>query len=459
MTNTRPLLVIGPEDFVSALRITSLISSTGHIKTIHVNWSDFAPECLADPTARMVVIFAAYANHAVDQLFSWLRAHPISMPTLAILPENAPLDKLQDAADAVDDFVTWPLPPLEFELRLRRMLGQASPDIEVIRSHLNLDAGMAQIVGEDPGLLKAINQIPLMATTEAPVLITGETGVGKELCARTIHHLGARRNGPFIPADCGALPESLLENELFGHSRGAFTGALTNQKGLVAMAQHGTLFIDEIDSLSLTAQTKLLRLLQERAYRPLGAEEFSTSNARVIAASNRNLEEYLKDGKFRMDLFYRLDVLRLHIPPLRERKDDIALLARRYLLSLATEQNQPHKRLSLAAIRKLERHEWPGNVRELLNVLQRSAVLSSGRELGPNEISLPQAKHNEAADTLTPFRSARTCAIERFETAYVTAALRRHGGNVTRAAMEAGKERRSFGKLVQKYKIDKNQLR
>jgi DNA-binding NtrC family response regulator len=160
-----------------------------------------------------------------------------------------------------------------------------------------------------------------------------------------------------------------------------------------------------------------------------------------------------------MDLFYRLDVLRLHIPPLRERKGDIALLARRYLLSLAAEQNQPHKRLSLAAIRKLEHHEWPGNVRELLNVLRRSAVLSTGRELGPNDISLPQAKQYDAADLLTPFHSARTHAIERFENAYVTDVLRRHGGNVTRAAMEAGKERRAFGRLVQKYKIDKNQLR
>jgi two-component system response regulator GlrR len=254
--------------------------------------------------------------------------------------------------------------------------------------------------------------------------------------------------------DCGALPEGLMENELFGHCRGAFTGAHMKQKGLVAMAEGGTLFLDEVDSLSLAAQSKLLRLLQERTYRPLGAEQFCRSNARVIAATNRSLEEYLKEGKFRQDLYYRLDVLHLHLPALRERKNDIALLARRYLWSLPGDQNQPRKILSQSAIRKLENHDWPGNVRELFNVLQRAAVFSARTEIGPDDINLPQAS-NEAADKCKLFRSARALAIERFERAYIIEVLRRHEGNITRAAMEAGKDRRAFGRLVSKYQIDR----
>jgi two-component system response regulator GlrR len=253
-----------------------------------------------------------------------------------------------------------------------------------------------------------------------------------------------------------------MENEMFGHSRGAYTGAQMEQKGLVALAEKGTLFLDEIDSLTLSAQAKLLRLLQEHSYRPLGADRFCRSDARVIAATNSNLEQLLKEGKFRRDLYYRLDILQIHIPPLRERCDDIPLLAKRVLDSVEAEGGGGRKKLSNTALRKLQAHDWPGNVRELFNVLQRAAVLSSMQEIGPQDIIL-NSKREFSEDALAAgpgtqsnkFRLARTEAIEKFEKSYVSELMEKHHGNITRAAMEAGKERRAFGRLVGKYQVDR----
>jgi DNA-binding NtrC family response regulator len=311
---------------------------------------------------------------------------------------------------------------------------------------------MAQMVGNDPGFIQAIQQIPLVAAIDAPVLLTGETGTGKELCARAIHLMSRRHSGPFIPVECGALPENLAENELFGHVRGAFTDAQHDQKGLVGMAEAGTLFLDEIDTLSLSVQAKLLRLLEENCYRVLGGEQFSKANIRVIAATNGNIEECVRRKVFRSDLYYRLNVLRLHLPPLRERRVDVGLLAAWFLDSLCKSTGSARKLLSSAALRKLEGYDWPGNVRELFNLIQRAAVLSTGSLILPCYISLPEsAEITEGAGET--FRQARTRAVERFEHQYILGLLSKHHGNITKAALEARKERRAFGRLAKKYGI------
>jgi len=454
MMSPRRLLVIGPDDPVLDLQVSSLVTSAGNFSMEQVSWRDLIPERLPHSKAQLILAVATSALAPAVQFFSWLRTHPVAKPTLAILPRDAEEDALRTTAEAVDDFLIWPAQPQELGFRLLRILGPAPADIESVRSQLSQEFGMAQIAGGDAGFIKAIEKIPLIAATDAQVLITGETGVGKELCARAIHHLSPREARPFIPMDCAALPDSLMENELFGHCRGAFTGADTKQTGLVALAEGGTLFLDEVDSLSLQAQAKLLRLLQDRTYRPLGAEQFCQSNARVIAATNRDLDTLQRNGEFRQDLFYRLDVLHLHVPPLRERRSDIAFLARRYLWSLSGAPNQPRKRLSPAALWQLESYDWPGNVRELFNVLQRAAVFSVGPEIGPGDINLQQPQ-KKSAEPPASFRNARAHAIERFEKAYIIELLRRQGGNITRAAMEAGKDRRAFGRLVSKYQIDR----
>ena len=454
MAPPRRLLVIGPDEPIPDLPMSSLIPSAGTFRVEKMLWRDLDYEQVQHSQAHVILVVATPTLSPAMQFFAWVRTYPLSKPMLAIVPRDGEEDALRKTAESVDELVFWPSQPREFEFRLSRILGPAPADIESLRSRLSLEFGMGQIAGENPGFIQIIERIPLMAAADAPVLITGETGVGKELCARAIHHLSARKAGPFIPIDCGALPEGLMENELFGHCRGAFTGAHTKQKGLVAMAQAGTLFLDEVDSLSLAAQSKLLRLLQEHTYRPLGAEEFYQSNARVVTATNHCLEECVKQGKFRQDLYYRLDVLHLHLPSLRERKDDIALLARRYLWSLHDDQKQPRKKLSASAIRKLESYDWPGNVRELFNILQRAAVFSSRTEIGPDDITLPQTRE-DTGDACKSFRNARALAIERFERAYVVDVLRRHGGNITQAAIEAEKDRRAFGRLVSKYQIDR----
>ena len=212
-------------------------------------------------------------------------------------------------------------------------------------------------------------------------------GLVKSYSPHAIHSLTNRRNGPFIPLDCGTLPEQLAENELFGHRRGAFTDAHADQKGLAGMADGGTLFLDEIDALSLVNQSKLLRFLQEGTYRSLGSDRFSSADVRVIAASNRSLEECIEQQQFRRDLYFRLNVLRLHLPPLRERHSDVSLLATRFLQEECAAGKSEQKFFSRLALRKLESHNWPGNVRELLNTVQRAFVSCPGAQIMPNHIA------------------------------------------------------------------------
>ncbi|MES1245553.1 MAG: sigma-54 dependent transcriptional regulator [Acidobacteriota bacterium] len=329
------------------------------------------------------------------------------------------------------------------------------PEDEVGTAAARLSAEMARcnLIGEDPSFRRVLAAIPVVARQEGAVLVTGETGTGKELCARAIHHLSARRNHPFIPVDCAALPDHLIENEIFGHSRGAYTDAGTSQKGLLALAEGGTLFLDEIDSLSLAAQSKFLRFLQERSYRPLGSEQFQRADVKVVAATNRDLEACVRERTFRSDLFYRLTTFRLHMTPLRERPADVPLLARHFLDLLARRGGE-RRSFSEAALQRLSSYSWPGNIRELLNVVERTLAFSNGPRILPSDLPLPGPADPAEASSSAParsFREARARAIEEFERAYVRDLLQSQGGNITQAARIAGKERRAFGRLVKKY--------
>jgi two-component system response regulator GlrR len=315
------------------------------------------------------------------------------------------------------------------------------------------------LVGRDPAFRRVVEMIPIIARSGSPTLITGETGTGKELCARAIHMLSSRRAQPFIPVDCAALPEHLFENEFFGHARGAFTDAHRDQKGLVSLSEGGTLLLDEVDSLSSSAQAKLLRFLQERTFRPLGADRFSRADVNVLAAMNRDPEGLVRDGRFRADLFFRLNVIRLHLAPLRDRRSDIPLIARHFLTACSTEWGVAPKTLAPSTLAKLSAYDWPGNIRELTNILRHAAVLTSGRLILPEHVILPgepvagmPAGVDAMRDGLS-FRQVRAMAVETFERAYVTRLIEKHAGNVTRAAREARKDRRAFGRLMKKYSI------
>ncbi len=282
------------------------------------------------------------------------------------------------------------------------------------------------------------------------MLITGATGTGKELCARAIHYLSPRAGQPFVPVNCGAIPVELVENELFGHERGAYTGAAHAQHGLIHEARGGTLFLDEIDCLPLMAQTKLLRFLQDHEYRPLGSARVRRADVRVIAASNVDLEEAVREGRVRRDLYYRLNIIQLVLPPLRERREDIPLLARHFLAEYAAEFDRPAADISPDAMQALVSYDWPGNVRELEHTIERAVMLCGAEVLGGGDIVLPG--RGGAADE--SFRQAKARVVADFEKSYVEHLLVSHEGNISGAARAAHKNRRAFWQLIRKHRID-----
>jgi DNA-binding NtrC family response regulator len=424
-----------------------------------ITWDSFAPRQLRDAQHCLMIANALDRGDHATAFFRWLRDNPVPLPILAILPGAVlPGDDsslLCAAIETVDDFLLSPVRPEELKQRIARFLGPRGKDLAAVQTALTAEIGLGLLVGQDPAFLRVMEQIALFGTNDAPVLLTGETGTGKELSARVTHLLSKRHAGPFIPVDCGGIPDHLFENELFGHARGAFTDARSDQKGLVALAQGGTLFLDEIDSLSLAAQSKVLRLLQEHTYRPLGSEVFKRADVRIVTATNRDLHQLVEQKLFRSDLYFRIHVLHIHLPALRDRPTDIELLTRHFIDDICAASNLPRKVLSQAAARKLRQHDWPGNVRELYNTMQRAVLCSPGAQVAAVTINLhgsSSAPLDDMCEILSEkFRSAKLRAIQCFERDYVRQMMDKHAGNVTQAAREAGKDRRAFGRLAKKY--------
>ncbi len=302
-----------------------------------------------------------------------------------------------------------------------------------------------ELIGQSPVFLAATRLLVRMARYDVPVLIEGETGTGKELAARLVHYNSARGNRPFIPVNCGALPEALVENELFGHERGAYTDARESTLGVVALAEGGTLFLDEIDALSPKGQAAFLRFLQDQRYRPLGALTDRRADVRIIAATNQNLEELVEDGSFRSDLLFRIKVLFASLPPLRARIGDAQLLADHFLDECARRFREPRKRLSDETARWLDAYPWPGNVRELENVILRESLMAEG-----DVVVYPLLEAVAAPPSRASYAAAKAAAIAEFDRRFLRDVLTRVSGNITRAAAEVGKDRRALGRLVKK---------
>jgi DNA-binding NtrC family response regulator len=418
------------------------------IKT-RMEWGKFALEELNSCAEQVVVADAVPQTNEAIRTFQWLQEHPIRVPTLAIVPAENP-DLVRLAAATADDFLIWPVRAEEFRARLTRLVAASGNSYERLQDQLFGEVGLRQAVGRAPRFLDALKRVALFGSSPAPVLLTGETGTGKELFARLLHFLSPRRSGPFVPVECSAIPEHLFENELFGHAKGAFTDARTEQKGCAGLAEGGTLFLDEIDCLTASGQAKLLRLIQEKKYRPLGAEQFRDADVRIVAATNRDISRLVETKLFRQDLFFRLDVLRVHLPSLRERTGDAVLLAKYFVDAFCKESGLQKKILSSASLRKLESYHWPGNIRELYNTMQRAVLTTEGNEIVSSQIDIRQSE-TDGNEGISTFQSAKSAAIQRFERDFVQRLLERHCGNVTRAAREAGKDRRAFGRLAKKY--------
>lgn len=434
-----------------SLEMVDLLPSDGQYEWSELAWSAARADRVAASRADLIVgISPSQWTDAFD-LFSELAERSANKVSIAILPKEMDGLELAHTCKLVDDFVLWPASRDEIVQRIRRLSGGMAHSHNLICEKLVHEIGFAQLVGEDPAFLRTLERVPKIAQTTVPVLVLGETGTGKEFTARAIHHLGNHRNQPFVPVDCGAIPDHVFENEMFGHVRGGYTDAHSDQKGLAEIADGGTLFLDEVDSLSHAAQSKLLRFLQERTFKPLGASKFVSVDVRIIAATNRDLEECVRSGKFRADLYYRLNVLKLILPALRHRPLDIPLLANHFLKSTGVAPDGARRWFSQAAMRQLSSYSWPGNVRELHNVVQQAAFSAEGAQILPAHLPFPGACDSGPASA--HFRVAKENAIAAFERTYVEQLLRDTGGNVTQAAKQAQQDRRSIGRLIKKYRL------
>jgi DNA-binding NtrC family response regulator len=388
-------------------------------------------------------------------LFQSMRREGLTVP-LIVVAETGEADEMFEWLKLGDaDFINAPLRADNILPRVWQLL-ERTPCGGVQTQALKERLGSKLLVGESPVFLSEVNKIPLLARCNASVLISGETGTGKEVCARAIHYLSPRAGKPFIPVNCGAIPAELVENELFGHESGAFTGAKTSQVGLIQEADGGTLFLDEIDCLPLLSQVKLLRFLQEKEYRPLGSAKTCKTDVRVIAATNSDAEEAVNAGKLRRDLYYRLNVIPLVLPPLRERREDIPLLARHFLARYSVEFDKQAAGFSPEAIQLLISYDWPGNVRELEHVVVRAVVLCTQALIRSADIALPP---RASAALQESFQGAKSRIIAEFEKSYIERALLMSHGNISKAARAAKKSRRAFWELIRKHRIDVNHLK
>ena len=308
---------------------------------------------------------------------------------------------------------------------------------------------VARPIGKSKRFLEVLKLAEHVSPTESTVLIQGESGTGKEVIARYIHNLSNRADGPFLSINCGALPENLLESELFGHVKGSFTGAVRDKQGLFAAARGGSFFLDEVGEMPPSLQVKLLRVLQEREAIPVGATEAIPVDVRIIAATNRDLEEEIRRGNFRSDLFYRLNVIALNLPPLRERRDDLLLLLEAFLQNMAQESGSEPKALSSEALDAVMVYEWPGNVRELENALEHAVVLSRGNLIEAG--ALPERITKRRKEPLVAERSYRNPTLEVIERAYIMWVLQAEGGNKTRAAEVLGIDPSTLYRKLSRY--------
>ncbi|VTR66969.1 Acetoacetate metabolism regulatory protein AtoC [Desulfosarcina cetonica] len=373
---------------------------------------------------------------------------------------------IEMAVDAIRrgawDFITKPL-DLESLARLVRKGLERSrllSENRKLREEISGRVSAPDFVGRSPLMKQLYETIRISAKSDYTVLIRGASGTGKELCARAVHQLSPRASGPFVMVNCPAIPEQLLESELFGYRKGAFTGADKDHEGLFFQANHGTICLDEIGDIPVPIQTKLLRVLQEQEIKQLGAPNSQKIDVRIIASTNSDLEAKIKDGRFREDLFYRLEVITLRMPSLCEIREDIGLLAEHFLDKVKLELGTPAKRFSSSAYEKLVQHNWPGNIRELQNVIRRAVLFCPDQVINGDDLQIessapePQRTAFGRGDGIVPYKKAKDSCLEDFTRRYVMTLLDKTGGNISRAAKLSGLTRAALHKILRRLKID-----
>jgi DNA-binding NtrC family response regulator len=361
------------------------------------------------------------------------------------------------------DYLPKPFDPDELKLVVHRALERRRLLAEnlSLKTEVGAKYRFENIIGASPPMQSVFRLLAKCAPTNSTVMLTGESGTGKELIARAIHYNSLRKEKPFVAVDCNALSEHLLESELFGHVKGAFTGAVANKKGMIDLADGGTLFLDEIGNISLATQAKLLRVIQEREFRAVGDTRTQTADFRLITATNKDLKAMIADGRFREDLFYRINIFPIRVPPLRERRDDIPALAFHFLRAANEEIGKAVTEFSEGAMAVLMNYDWPGNVRELENTVQRAVILTTDAAIRrAHLVNIDEAAPGSAleiprtGEELKQVKKlAREKSVENIEKLFVLDALRRNGWNATRSAEETGMQRANFQALMRKYNI------
>jgi DNA-binding NtrC family response regulator len=424
----------------------------------HLGRSGF--EVLACESAEQAL--SRFSNFAPDLIISDIRMGGMSgMDLLGTLMERSPgarvvlitaHDDMQMAVDAMTGGATdFLMKPLDLD-ELDEVVGQALSNTARIAPDMGeLPTGTGRLVGRDPQMLAIYKMVGRVARTDAPVLIRGETGTGKELVARTIHENSSRKNAPFITVNCAALPEPLLESELFGHLKGSFTGASSDRRGRFELATTGTILLDEIGDTSPAFQAKLLRVLQEKEFYPVGGETARYTNARIIAATHRNVEELTRTGAFRQDLYFRLRVIELHVPPLRQRRTDIPRLARHLAAKAAATLGKQAPVITDTAMAVLLNHDWPGNVRELENTIMRAVVLAQDTVLGPDDFDCGESAGPTSLAAAPPELQEGLASLADMERAYVQHVLARTSGHKSRAAEILRVSRGRLDRIIEKH--------
>ena len=402
------------------------------------------------------------------ELLTAVRAEKIPCGVVFLTGHGDPELALKAMRAGADDFVAKPCEPDRLRLLVHRTLERrvVIDELEQLRSQMREDYRFHNIVSKSPKMRKIFDLIKHVGPLGSTVLIWGETGTGKELIAQAIHASDTRRSGPFVALNCAALNDSLLETELFGHERGAFTGADRRKKGRFEMADGGTLFLDEIGEISHAMQAKLLRVLQSGTFERVGGSETIQVSVRIVAATNKRLEDEVKAGRFRSDLFYRLAVVRIDVPPLRDRVEDIPLLARYFLEKLTAKSTPPVTEIDSGAMQALLEHTWPGHIRELENAIKAAVAMADGtvihRDALPATVA-PRAGKPAASSSLIdierPLPELTADLIARVERDYFARLLAYYKGNVARCAKHSGLSRRSATQKLQKYQLDRVQFK
>jgi DNA-binding NtrC family response regulator len=406
-----------------------------------------ALEAIREEQPALVLLDLQLPRRSGLDVLAALRAEGLD-PTVIVVTAHGTLENAVEAMRAgAYDFVTKPVSPPHLEVVVGKALEREDLRARARRLQAALAAREVPFVAEGPAMRRTVALARQAAEAPTTILLLGESGTGKEVLARAIVRWSPRRDRPFVVVNCAALPEPLLESELFGHVKGAFTGALAHRKGLFEEADGGTLFLDEVGDLPLTTQAKLLRVLEDGEVRRLGSNRPTRVEVRILAATNRDLEAEVRAGRFRADLFFRLHVVALRLPPLRERPEDLPVLVEHLLAHHARETKRGQKHLTPAALAGLRRYPWPGNVRELSNVLERAVLLSAGPEITPEDLALPLGEAGEPGVEGGLLRRASAQA----EREAILQALEATGGNVTRAAERLGLSRRGLQLMMRRH--------